>query len=78
MALRFEHLEFGTCCSSGSRDLRLMAAFWGKRAQHRGVEKVRQRPVSSTVAGARSTGCFTKVAVFSRRAMIRGGMNLQN
>jgi len=53
-----------------------MVDFCGKMAQHRGVEKVRQKPVSSTVTGAFNQGFLMKVAVLSSLLMMTGGMNM--
>lgn len=37
-----------TLCRSGSRSFSSMEDFWGNTAQHSGVEKVRQMPLSRT------------------------------
>ena len=61
---------------SDSKSSSLIDAFCGKSAQHSGVEKVRHRPVRSTVAGAFSQGLRMKAADFSRRLMTNGGMTM--
>ena len=71
-----KYYVYHTFCSFGSRSFKLMLAFWGNNAQHIGVENVRQNPVNKTVAGAFNQGFLIKVAVFSNRDIITGGINI--
>jgi hypothetical protein len=59
---------------SGSRSLTAMAAFWGKRAQHIGVAKVRQKPQRRTCRGALAHLAFARVPRRSKVFITSGGI----